>query len=87
MQGFTLELARKFGADLTTEGVIVTSVEKNTPAARRGLKPGDVITGINQQSVTTPKQFKEALKHADIKEGVLVNLVSGNTARFEILKN
>jgi len=87
VQGFTVELAKKFGVDLATEGVVVASVEKNTPAARRGLKPGDVITAINQQPVATPKQFKEALKHAELKEGVLVNLVSGNTARFEILKN
>jgi serine protease Do len=85
VQNFTSELAEKFGVDLT-EGVVVTSVEKNSAAARKNLKPGDVITSINQQPVRTPKQFHDALKAADLKAGLLVNLISGNTARFEILK-
>jgi serine protease Do len=86
VQNFTSELAEKFGVDLT-DGVIVTSIEKNSPAARKNLKPGDVITSVNQQQILTPKQFHEVLKGADLKAGLLVNLISGNTARFEILKS
>ncbi|HWX21692.1 MAG TPA: PDZ domain-containing protein, partial [Candidatus Binatia bacterium] len=86
VQVLTSELAGKFGVG-DTEGVIITSVEKNSLAARNGLKPGDVITSLDQQEVTTPKQFNEVLKKADLKTGLLVNLISGNTARFEILKS
>jgi len=85
VQNFTSELAEKFGVDLT-EGVIVTSVEKNSPAARKAVKPGDVITSVDQQPVLTPKEFNDALRRANLKQGLLLNLVSGNTARFEILK-
>jgi len=85
VKALTVELASHFrGAP--AEGVLVASVEKDSPAARSGLKPGDIITAIDQQEVTTPKQFRELTERADLKKGILVNLVSGNTARFEILK-
>jgi len=67
--------------------VVVATVEKDSPADRQGIKPGDLITAINQQPVDAPKQFQEAISHADLKKGVLVNLLSGNVARFEVLKS
>lgn len=85
VHAMTRELAGQFSMDVT-EGVIVVAVDKDSPAAHKGIKPGDVITSINQQPVTNPKQFRDALKKADLKKGVIVNLVSGDTARFEILK-
>lgn len=86
VHALTHELAERFGSDMTP-GVIVVTVDKGGPAARKQLKPGDIITSINQKPVTNPRQFREALKHADLKKGVLVNLVSGKTSRFEILKD
>jgi serine protease Do len=85
VKSLTVELASHFrGAP--AEGVLIASVEKDSPAARSNLKPGDIITAIDQQDVATPKQFRELTDRADLKKGVLINLVSGNTARFEILK-
>lgn len=85
VKALTVELASHFrGAP--AEGVLVASVEKDSVAARSGLKPGDIITAIDQQDVSTPKEFRQLTEKANLKKGVLVNLVSGNTARFEILK-
>jgi len=85
IQRLTPELAEKFSVK-ATEGVVIATVEQNGPAARQGIKPGDVITAVNHQTVGTPREFREALRGADLKKGVLLNLVSGETARFEILK-
>ncbi len=85
VQSLTPELASQFGVD-ATEGVLITAVEKGSPAARKGLRPGDIVTSVNQHPVTSPQQFREAARKADLKEGVLLNLLSSNTARFEILK-
>ena len=85
VQPLTHELAEEFGVQMT-EGVIVASVERQGPAGRQGIQPGNVITAINSQSVTSVRQFRNALKKADLKKGVLVNLLSGDVARFEILK-
>src|SRR5439155_6963770 len=79
----TRDLASQFGVQ-PADGVIVVGVEKGTPAERKGLRPGDIITSINQQSVANPKQFRDALKKADLKKGVIVSFISGNAARFEV---
>jgi Do/DeqQ family serine protease len=88
--GFTVKplspaLALQLGA-AANEGMIIATVEKNSPAARSGIKPGDIVTAINQQPVANRKQFQAEVDKADLKKGVLVNLISGNTARFVIVK-
>src|SRR5439155_7620383 len=69
VHSLTRELANQFGVEMR-EGVLVISVEKETVAARKGIKAGDVITSINQQAITNPKQFREVLKKADAKKGI-----------------
>ncbi len=81
----TRELANRYGAKMT-QGVLVIGIEEGMPAALKGLKVGDVITRVDNQPVTDPKQFREALTNIDLKEGVPVNFMRGETARFEILK-
>jgi S1-C subfamily serine protease len=66
--------------------VIVVSVDRGTLASRHGIRPGDIITAVNQKTVTNPKQFREALKTANLKKGIVLNIVSGKTAHFEVLK-
>ena len=85
VHGLTREVAIQFGVEMA-DGVIVMTVENGSPAHLKGLKPGDIISAVNQQAVANPKQFRDALKKADLKKGVIVNFMSGNTARFEVLK-
>ncbi len=44
-------LARQFGLDPKTKGVVVTEIVKGSPAEAAGLKPGDVITSFDDNSV------------------------------------
>jgi Do/DeqQ family serine protease len=81
----THELAKQFRVGMTN-GVVVVAVDGSTPAGRKGIKPGDIITSVNQQAVANPQQFRDALKGADLKKGVTVKLLSGNTARVEVLR-
>ena len=86
VQALTHELANQFQTGMTP-GVIVTEVERRGLADRKQIKPGDIITEVNQQPVTNPKEFRAALKNADPKHGVILNLISGKTSRFEIVKD
>jgi len=86
VQPLTRELAEKFGVPLAS-GVLVSTVEQDSLAGRQGIEPGNVITAVNTQPVRTVRQYRNALKSADLKKGVLVNLLSGEVSRFEILKH
>ncbi len=85
VKSLTKELAEQFGVD-KIDGVIVTEVDQGSGAERKGLRPGDIITEVNQKSVTSPKQFRDALKSADLRKGVIINFTSRGTSKFEILK-
>jgi serine protease Do len=85
VHALTEEFAKRFHVKMAS-GVLVVSVDKNSIAARSNIKAGDIITSINHQEVTNPRQFREAAKKVDLKKGALINLITGDTARFEILK-
>ena len=47
------------------EGVVVTGVERDSAAAKNGLRAGDVILGVNNARVRSAKQFTESLRKAE----------------------
>jgi serine protease Do len=57
----TDQLAEYFGAK---DGVLVTSVESESVAAKAGLKAGDVITTINGRTVENPREVSQELRDA-----------------------
>jgi len=86
VQALTKDLAEQFDAELT-DGVIVTEVEAGSVAEREGILPGEIITDLNRHKVSNVKEFKEALKTADLKKGVLINLIGEGGRRFAHLKD
>jgi len=56
------QLASYFGVQ---RGVLVTSVDMDSPAGRAGLKAGDVITSINGRSVDAPSDVLDEVRRAD----------------------
>ncbi len=70
-----------------TEGLIVTEVDPGSPAAKRGIKVGTVITEVNRKSVSDLEDFRAALKGADLKKGVRLGFINGGTTKFEVLKS
>lgn len=52
----------RFGSD----GVMVESVEPQSPAARSGLKPGDIILEVNKTAVASPKDVETLLDNKNL---------------------
>jgi serine protease DegQ len=67
------ELAETFGVK-ANKGVIITGVLQNGPAARAGVRPGDVITGVGEKSVDNVQELLTAV----------AGLKPGNAARFAL---
>jgi serine protease Do len=63
VQNLTPGLAQRFGYQ-QQQGVIVTAVAPDSPADVAGIEPGDLILGVNRQSVTSVDQFARAIRQA-----------------------
>lgn len=56
----------------STDGVIVTDVEPNSPGEKAGFQVADVITAINAQSVANYNAVRTFLENEDLKVGDLL---------------
>lgn len=68
MLGLTLsELSQDLADEYSlpeSEGLVITGIEPMSDAEAKGLLPGDVITEVGQQAVTTIDQFEERIEQA-----------------------
>jgi len=61
IQSLDGQLGDYFGV---SKGVLVNAVDADSPAAKAGLKAGDVVTSINGKSVEEPSELIEAVHEA-----------------------
>ncbi len=62
VQDLSEELASYFGVK---SGVLVAGVEADAPAAKAGVKAGDVITAVNGQAITDPGELRREVAKVD----------------------
>ena len=85
IQTLTPQVADDIGSQ-QRKGVVIRSVQPMSPAARIGLRPGDIISSINGKEISNVSDFQAALKKADLKSGVRLLVESGGMNHFVILK-
>lgn len=69
-------------AALPRRGVVITGVRPGSPAARVGIKPGDVIGQVNDSRVGTLEEFSKAVPRMLERESVLLVVIRRNTAYY-----
>jgi len=81
--GLTLAPAGDVGG-AGNQGVAVTAVDPNGPAAEHGIKTGDVILDIAGKTVSKPEDVRQELAslHKDGKHSVLMRVKSGDATKF-----
>jgi putative serine protease PepD len=67
--------------DATNGGAKVTLVVAGSPAAKAGLKVGDVITAYNGKSVTTPDSLTADVVQSRVGETVTLTVRRGNATK------
>jgi serine protease Do len=73
VQNLTEEAARQYGYE-GLEGVLITNVEEDSPAAEAGIEPGCLIQEVNRKSVANIRQFDEEIQKS-AKTGRIMMLV------------
>lgn len=79
----TPEIRSRYGME-GKDGVLVTKVQRGSPASRAGIRPGQVITMVGQTAVDSPDEVAEAVQRAAEagRPSVLLMIEQGNARRF-----
>lgn len=78
----TQELAKKYALSPKIFGVVVTAIDKNSPAFGAGLREGDVIQSINRKKVGSINDFNTVLQGVKKGDYILLNIVRQNSSLF-----
>ncbi len=79
MQPITQELAQRFGlADV--EGAIIAAVTPDSPAARCGLQPGDVVRSVNGRRVKSKEHMRQLIFGTEVGKELEIGVIRGGAA-------
>lgn len=68
------------------EGLEVEEVQKDSPAAKAGIIPGDVILEVNREKVNSLEEFKSAIKKAEGDRDHFIMYQRRNEILFSTIK-
>ena len=85
MVNLTPELARENNKNSNSpilipevEGILVVQVVPNTPAARAGIRRGDVIVGVNEKLVTDGSELQSIVENSGLNASLKLQLYRGD---------
>jgi serine protease Do len=81
VQNITPEIARSLGLE-GEKGVVVTGVEPGSPAAKAGIRRGDVIHEVNRKPIKDAEDFGQAVETAGDEENILFLIRRGESNLF-----
>ena len=79
IQPVTADLAKSFGLE-ETAGALVSAVTEGSPAAKAGVKPGDVITDYNGRKVARSEDLPQAVAVSAIGREVPLTVMRDSRA-------
>jgi len=84
----TARTAARLGLEIADpKGVVITDIIPDSPADRKGLRPGLIIEKVDTKSVADTAEFAAALEKSSLDKGVLLLIRRGNGKRYVVIKN
>jgi serine protease Do len=80
IQPLTKDLAATFN-DPEGKGALVSAVIPDSPAAKQGIQSGDVITKVNEEAITSPRELSNAIGEMAPGKKVTMDLLRDGKAR------
>ena len=77
-----LNAEQRKSQDQPRDGVVVTGLEPNGPAARAGLREGDVLLQLNSQPISSAAQFEGLVTKLDRKRTLVLLVKRGGEASY-----
>lgn len=74
-------------ADRFERGVVIIDVQGNSPAARLGLRAGDIIVAIGDMKIVSPRDFDNVVKDVDLAQGIRLQVVRDGFNQFLFLRS
>ncbi len=68
----TPEIARRLGIDPQEKGVVAVKVDADSRLYEAGIRPGDILLQINQKSISSMEDYKQAVSRIKAKDRVLL---------------
>ncbi|MBK6587866.1 MAG: PDZ domain-containing protein [Acidobacteria bacterium] len=84
LEPLTADTAKQLDLDAGAEGLVVTDVNPDGPAAEAGISRGDLIVEINRKAVRSISDVKSALDSAGNKPILLLITSRGRTIYMTI---
>jgi serine protease Do len=85
VQDLTPEIARNLGMS-SMQGVVVSDVAKESPADEAGIRRGDVILEVNQEPITTVRDYQSAVQQVGDAGAVLFLVRRDDSVRYVALR-
>lgn len=77
IQPLTKEISENLDLDVT-DGILISKVQDDTPADKAGLKPYDVIVGLNGKQVDDINKFRNQVAFMDPGQDVRIEVIRDN---------
>ncbi|MFB3817574.1 MAG: DegQ family serine endoprotease [Candidatus Methylomirabilales bacterium] len=84
-QDLTPEMREQLKLAPSVQGAVVVNVEEGTPAARVGLRPGDVITQANRESIGSLADLTRVIQQLRAGTNLLLLVQRNGNSRFVVL--
>jgi len=87
IEDLTDSLRERLGLESDVRGVVITSVEPNSPASATGLQAGVIIEKLGTKRVRSASEFEKMIEALSLDDGIILLVRLGDRTQAVVLKN